>query len=582
MAPRAPAAGTHTKRTGSNSPPPIDGVPVNPSSEVLAAGGAPSKHRGARSQSANVPASDAQPKASAAGGGSQAGSNCLSQKAREISAEDAQLIGAYLKVDRPPLPQEGVLLPKQQVFVNQFSTKDKLTEGNIEVILRMTRQEERNPLLRERLLFVAEVDDGRHESIFIKFVALDMSVQFLITISQGDFLKKISPLGLNHLCRSDVNLNKSLAWLLLTTSRGRDLLRDTEGLADKINAEVLNGVLGRYVLALATDLLRAKPSLAAKIDAVVLNDVKCGKSAAYWLCATENGRALLTENHGLVDKITPQGLNALLPKEFGDSAGLSPLYWLCENKNGRTLLLKNSGLVDKITSQGLNAILPKSAEDNKGKSALFFLCVDGIDILKANPELVGKITADGLNERLPMSAEHLAGKSGTYFLCGNPAGRALLRENTVLVDKITSDALNAILLMSAGVNAGLSALYFLCVDGIDILKANSKLVGKITSQCLNAILPQTAGNFGLDNTVAYVLANTEEGKLLIAGNIELAKKISRSDFDRIFRGPDGDTVEDRLERYIKDNTQVVLGDASMFAVTPTPASPSTNPPSSRP
>ena len=255
-------------------------------------------------------------------------------------------------------------------------------------------------------------------------------------------------------------------------------------------------------------------------------------------------------------------------------------FWLCATEDARALLSANPVLAAKIDSKALNHVF------SNGQSCVYALCCsvsDGIELLSSNAELASKIHPDALNSLIP-EGQAVSGKSGTLFLCGNSRGRTLLLKNPELVGKITSEALNAILPMSAGDHAGLSALYFLCVhrDGIDILKANPELLEKITADGLNAILPRSAGEFGLDNTVAYVLANSEKGKLLIADNIDLAKKIRRSDFDRIFPGTDGESVECRLERYISENTQVVLSIGSMFALTQTPASPSTNPESSRP
>ncbi len=264
-------------------------------------------------------------------------------------------------------------------------------------------------------------------------------------------------------------------------------------------------------------LLAKHPELATMITPDALNAIvpDSGASAAYWLCATEQGCALLLQHRHLATMITPEALNTIVP-DFGASAA----YWLCAAQDGRKLLKEFRELAKMITPEALNAIFPTS-----GASAVYWLCAteDGHKLLEEYPELVEIISDDALNTRLPKTAGANAGKSATYMLCGTDSGRKLLKKYSKLVGLISDDALNAILPKTAGADAGKSAIFmlFLTEDGRNLLKKHPKLLRVISTDVLNARLPKC------DNLSAiFLLCLNNDGRELLKQYPQLVKMIT--------------------------------------------------------
>ena len=92
-------------------------------------------------------------------------------------------------------------------------------------------------------------------------------------------------------------------------------------------------------------------------------------SALFWLAGNAEGQQLLLQSQGLVDKITPDGLNQIITA--GPYHGASAIFMLAKTVEGRQLLLQSPRLVEKITPEALNHIISSGAYP--GQSALFWL-----------------------------------------------------------------------------------------------------------------------------------------------------------------------------------------------------------------
>jgi hypothetical protein len=398
-------------------------------------------------------------------------------------------VPAYAKQpkSKTPTPQDGLLSLKEQQWVNEFSPSAK----NLKTLLEMN---DRWPHFREHLLFVAEAQDEKKETILIKFITNGWFNALLSYMEKNKFLAEITSLGLNHMYKTKTYFNMSLIYFLCSCPNGIALLRKYPDLAANIDAKALNasvGILsgksGAFFLCALPEgvaLLKENPDLTAKIDTTVLNALlqdsegpEAGKSAAYFLCSSLDGRKLLRDNPYLVAKMNSSTLNARLPKSAKDEAGKSAAFFLCASAEGRELLLANPGLAAQINKQALNAPLPKSARADAGKSGAFVLCASlkGIELLSKNPGLVANIDTNALNMLLPESAGVYVGKSAAYFLCAIPSGRALLKNNPELAAKMNSRTLNTVLPKSAEADAGKSCLMVLCASpaGIALLSSNS-------------------------------------------------------------------------------------------------------------
>jgi hypothetical protein len=462
-----------------------------------------------------------------------------------IKAVPASAAGAYAKRPKPrtPPPQDGVLSLEEQQWVNKFSPSAQ----NLKKLLDM---KERWPGFREHLLFVAEAQNGKKETIFIKFITTGWLNSLLDFMEKKAFLAEITPLGLNYMCKAKAYFNMSLIYFLCGCSNGIALLRKYPDLTAKIHTTALNAILpesvrvlsgksGAFFLCALSEgigLLRDNRDLTAKIDTTALNALlqdsegpDAGKSAAYFLCASLDGRHLLRDNPDLVAKMNSSTLNAILPDSAHVDAGKSAAFFLCASAEGKELLLANPDLAAKINETALNTPLPKSTRADVGKSGVFVLCASlkGIELLASNPGLIAKIGSKALNMLLPESTGIHAGKSAAYFLYASLSGKALLRDNPDLAAKINHRTLNAVFPKSAAAEAGKSCVMVLCASptGIELLRRNPGLVASIDANTLNTLLPELAETEA-GKSAAYFLCASRSGRELLRDNPGLAAKIN--------------------------------------------------------
>lgn len=397
--------------------------------------------------------------------------NALTAKHHQLSSPAAMSTPVPLTQQQQVIEENQAFLQAPDVFykkgwqktVNAYMDPKKITMLNLKTVCNAAKSSD----LLNWVLFGAEVEDGTHESIFLKYLTADKLKIFFEVIQA--YIDKLSLAGMYHWTGADVKM--SLVYTLCCREEGLDFLQSNSGLFE---------MLGKVN--------KQTPAREIFPGEVVT-------SAIHFLCKRPRGIYFLRSNRHLLTKISVETLNTRLPESAGYLAGGSALLSLSSHREGCALLKDNQNLVSMIIEDTLNTILSKKNLLRGGISAVFALCdtPEGRLLLQANPSLLAKITPQALNARVPETASIDQGKSPVYLLCSSSEGRKLLNTNPDLVAKIDFEVLTAQSVRNTEGNSRKCALDYLKDDenGLEVLKMiNSNRQLTRIENCGNAFFKQ--------------------------------------------------------------------------------------------
>jgi hypothetical protein len=183
-----------------------------------------------------------------------------------------------------------------------------------------------------------------------------------------------------------------------------------------------------------------------ELNSQILKGDYKGGSALFWLTATPEGMKMLEDDKVLRDKITSEGLHAIVqgqPPEFGIYHDhihkyLSAFFLLAATPRGQRLLIQDKALRDKITSASLNRIIPYLPFTNMSAVSFLLSTHVGRKLLIDNPELVSMITLECLNTSImPMETDQETPVK--YWLEKTKEGNDFLKSCPGLLQKTLTD-----------------------------------------------------------------------------------------------------------------------------------------------
>ncbi len=243
------------------------------------------------------------------------------------------------------------------------------------------------------------------------------------------------------------------------------------------------------------------------------------------LLAGQPGAITYAIQNKLVDKIEPEGLNAIGTN--GENKGLSAVFNFAANEKGRALLSSNAKLRAKIQPNALNAV--RGDGNFRGATAVTMLVQhpDGIDLLNSDKKLCNKITTESLSAKIDLeirnsNSHKFHGYSALTFLASSKKGIKFLRENPALCKKIDAKALHSVI-PTWSTNAGMSVLTLLAKEkeGLVLILANPHLSKLLTNQELNYFIKEHWG----DKSTFALWLNSGDGRFVEAANTEIITRL---------------------------------------------------------
>ena len=248
---------------------------------------------------------------------------------KPVSAPQENAIAQKTKVETQVdtvLKEPAAYTAKWKKIVQSFRDPNKINQENIKRICQKDNIE-----LINWVLFGAEVEEGKKDSIFIRYLNKYKIDQFLKGIDL--YKEKISPQGMNHMKITDAFLSGvSLASCICVTELGQDFLEKNPAWFDMFSDASLGAI----------------PSSLAGNDE--------GKTILYVLCSTEKGRSLLTKHPEWFARFDTHNINHVISS--GPCVGKSAVFMLCSSDWGQAQLMKNPELFETFHIDTLNHIIP--------------------------------------------------------------------------------------------------------------------------------------------------------------------------------------------------------------------------------